>query len=241
VLALQQKTNQKLRDLEIANEESRSLLLRALLEKDNLSPELLQIKKEETLRQIREQIQGVIITPSEAQPKVLEVTSSEIAETVLKSQAALDMVKKVSIQQFRSNPEPFAVHMYRVAIESGPTSVEPSGSQSEVSQSAATLVPSPYKGKSKLKVYDKSSSDLSTSTTSTRKTSWGNRLASLMSPSASSLLAIGDKVRQPVPDLASLSCAVLLKSIFISVNFVSFISPHQITPVLVSWPAIGRH
>jgi protein HOOK3 len=203
MLALQQKTNQKLRDLEIANEESRSLLLRALLEKENLSPELLKIKREETLRQIREQIQNVIATPSEAQPQVLDNTSSEIAETVLNSQAALDMVKKVSIQQFHSDHGPSSVRRHGPPLKSASTSTEPSEPQLEVSESAATLVSPPYKGKHKAKAHDKSMSEISASTTSTRKTTWGNRLASLMSPSASSLLATAHKTGHPVLGLAS--------------------------------------
>jgi protein HOOK3 len=202
MLALQQKTNQKLRDLEIQNEESRSLLLRSLLEKDNLSPELLKIKREETLRQIREQIQGVIATPVEAQPKVLEVASSDIAETVLQSQAALDMVKKVSNQQFLPDDGFSSVRRRGHAKMFGSSSAE---SQLRVSESAATLVSSPYKGKGKAKAHDKSSSsEVYAPNTGTGKTTWDNKLASLISPSKSSLLATD--VRQPVSPLASFLC-----------------------------------
>jgi protein HOOK3 len=208
MLALQQRTNQKLRDLEIQNEESRSLLLRSLLEKDNLSLELLQIMREETLRQIREQIQGVIATPLKAQPKVLEVTSSDIAETVVKSHAALDKVKKVSNQQFHLDDGPSSAHKHCHANTRGSSTAE---SQLEVSGSAATLVSSPYKGKGKAKAHGKS--EVSASTAGTRKTSWGSKLASLISPSKSLLLATDDG--QPTLPLASLSCAWLLKSILI--------------------------
>ncbi|KAF2129133.1 hypothetical protein P153DRAFT_367405 [Dothidotthia symphoricarpi CBS 119687] len=94
MLGLQQKTNEKLRELELANEEKTSLLRAALLDRENLSPELLELKRAETLRQIREQIESVVKAPAEVQPKVLETTSSEIAEVVLSSEAALDKAKK---------------------------------------------------------------------------------------------------------------------------------------------------
>ncbi|KAF2878429.1 hypothetical protein BDV95DRAFT_624881 [Massariosphaeria phaeospora] len=96
LLTLQQNTNERLRDLEISNDEKSSLLRAALLDRNNLNPNLLELKKVETLRLIREQIEGVIKAPSEAQPTVLDTTSSEIADTVLASQAALDIAKKVS-------------------------------------------------------------------------------------------------------------------------------------------------
>jgi len=108
LLALQQKTNQKLRDLEISRDEARSLLRASLLSRgDVLSPELLQVQKEETLRQIREQIRGVIKAPEETQPNVLETTSGDITQQVLSSQAALEGVRRVSAQQF---PSDFSEH-----------------------------------------------------------------------------------------------------------------------------------
>jgi protein HOOK3 len=201
MLALQQRTNQKLRDLEIQNDESRSLLLRSLLEKDNLSPELLKIKREETLRQIREQIQGVVATPVEAQPKVLEVTSSDIAETVLQSQAALEMVKKVSNQQLLLDDGSSSVGRHGYAKRFGSSSAE---SQLRASESAATLVSSPYKSKGKGKAHDKSSFEVYTPRPSTGRTTWGNKLASLISPSKKSLLAAD--MRQPDLPLASCLC-----------------------------------
>jgi len=158
--------------------------------------------REETLRQIREQIQGVIATPSEAQPKVLEATSSDIAETVLKSQAALDMVKKVSNQQFHSDPGPSSARRRGPVMTSGSSTA---GLPLEVSESAATLVSTPYKGKGKAKAHDKSKSEVSASTISTGKTSWGHKLANLISPSKSSLLATDD--RRSILPLASLSYA----------------------------------
>jgi protein HOOK3 len=225
MLALQQRTNQKLRDLEIQNDESRSLLLRSLLEKDNLSPELLKIKREETLRQIREQIQGVVATPVEAQPKVLEVTSSDIAETVLQSQAALEMVKKVSNQQLllddgsssvgRHGSSSVGRHGSSSVGRHGSSSVGRHGyakrfgsssaeSQLRASESAATLVSSPYKSKGKGKAHDKSSFEVYTPRPSTGRTTWGNKLASLISPSKKSLLAAD--MRQPDLPLASCLC-----------------------------------
>lgn len=99
LLALQQKTNDRLRDLELSNEEKASLLRAALLDRENLSPALLELKRAETLQRIREQIERVTKAPSENQSKVLDVTASEIAETVLQSEAALDNAKKVSLTQ----------------------------------------------------------------------------------------------------------------------------------------------
>src|SRR5688500_11703019 len=104
MLKLQQKTNQRLRDLELANEEKASLLRAALLDRENLSPELLELKRAETIQYMRERIDAVIKAPSEVQSKALDTTSSEIAETVLSSEAALDKAKKVSTNQF-SNPD----------------------------------------------------------------------------------------------------------------------------------------
>jgi protein HOOK3 len=103
MLALQQRTNQKLRDLELANEEKASLLRAALLDRELLSPELLELKRAETLQQIRDQIQSVIDASAEAQPSVLDTTSSEIAEIVLSSEAALDKAKKDLQEQTAAN------------------------------------------------------------------------------------------------------------------------------------------
>lgn len=103
LLALQQKTNQKLRDLELANEEKSSLLRAALLDRDNLSPELLALKRAETIQQMREMIDLVVKAPAEVQPKVLDTTSTEIAETVLSSEAALDKAKKDLQEQVDAN------------------------------------------------------------------------------------------------------------------------------------------
>lgn len=94
MLGLQQRTNQKLRDLELANEEKASLLRAALLDRENLSPELLELKRAETLQRIRNQIEFIIDAPVETQPDVLERTSVEIAQTILSSEAALDKAKK---------------------------------------------------------------------------------------------------------------------------------------------------
>jgi len=93
MLAFQAKTNQRLRELEIINDEKSSLLRAALLDRDHLSPELLDLKRLETLRQIRERIDSVLQAPAEAQPQVLDATSTEIAETVLSAEAALEKAK----------------------------------------------------------------------------------------------------------------------------------------------------
>ncbi|UPX18396.1 uncharacterized protein EKO05_0008698 [Ascochyta rabiei] len=103
MLALQQRTNQKLRDLELANEEKASLLRAALLDREHLSPELLELRRAETLQQVRDQIQLVISAPAETQSSVLDTTSSEIAETVLSSEAALEKAKKDLQEQTAAN------------------------------------------------------------------------------------------------------------------------------------------
>jgi protein HOOK3 len=173
LLALQQKTNQKLRNLELLNEEKSSLLRAALLDRENLSPELLELKRVETLRQIREQIQSVINAPAEAQPNVLDTTSSEIAETVLSSEAALDKAKKVSIQQ-SSRPHIQSSSAFDVVV----SSMRPR-QHLDQSLSTATLIPptSPGTGNTG----KKSLSEVSISTTGTGQTSWG-RMAQLLSP-----------------------------------------------------------
>ncbi|KAH3908467.1 hypothetical protein HBH56_175410 [Parastagonospora nodorum] len=103
MLTLQQKTNERLRDLELANEEKSGLLRAALLDRGNLTPELLELKRVETLRHIRQQIEAVIEAPSEVQPKALDATSTEIAETVLSAEAALEKAKKDLQEQVTAN------------------------------------------------------------------------------------------------------------------------------------------
>ena len=174
LLALQQKTNQKLRNLELLNEERSGLLRAALLDREHLSPELLELKRVETLRQVREQIQSVINAPAEAQPHVLDTTSSEIAETVLSSEAALDKAKKVSIQQ-SSRPH---IQSPSSAFDVVASSMRPR-QHLDQSLSAATLISpaSPATGKT----VKKSLSEVSFSTTGTGQTSWG-RMVQLLSP-----------------------------------------------------------
>ena len=171
MLALQQKTNQRLRDLELANEEKASLLRAALLDRAHLSPELLELKRAETLQHIRERINSVIAAPTEVQPKVLDTTSSEIAETVLSAEAALDKVKKVSTRQISQDRAP--VSAFDAAILSMRHQLEPSFS-------ASTLI-SPASPQRNHSDKNKSFSDISTSTAGTGQTTWG-RMAQLLSP-----------------------------------------------------------
>jgi protein HOOK3 len=173
MLALQQKTNERLRDLELANEEKAGLLRAALLDRENLSPELLELKRAETLRQIREQIESVIDAPSEAQPSVLDSTSSEIAETVLSSEAALEKAKKVSTTQFSQDKSPSC------AFEAVVSSMR-AAKRFDHSFSAATLVMpgSPSRGHAEK---NESLSEMSTSTAGTGQTTWG-RMAQILSP-----------------------------------------------------------
>lgn len=172
MLAVQQGTNQRLRDLEIANEEKSSLLRAALLDRDNLSPELLELKRAETLRHIRERIDSVIQAPTEIQSQVLDATSNEIAETVLSSEAALDKAKKVSIKQ--------------ISLEKSPPSAFDSAVSTmrrhrlDPSFSASTLIASASPVKSHAEKH-KSASNLSTSTSGTEQTSW-RRVAQLIPP-----------------------------------------------------------
>jgi protein HOOK3 len=171
MLALQQKTNERLRDLELANEEKAGLLRAALLDRENLSPELLELKRAETIRQIRQQIEDVIGAPPEVQPTALETTSSEIAETVLSSEAALEKAKKVSntqISHTKSASSAFssAVSTMRLAR------------QRDASFSATTLNSpgSPRRGHAGK---NKSLSEMSSSTAGTG--TWG-RMTQMLSP-----------------------------------------------------------
>jgi protein HOOK3 len=173
MLALQQKTNEKMRDLELANEEKSSLLRAALLDRENLSPELLELKRAETLRQIREQIQAVVNAPSEVQTLAIDTTSSEIAQTVLSAEAALEKAKKVSniqISPIKSPSSAFdaAVSTMRMAHRPDP------------SLSAATLISpnSPWRSDSGK---NKSFSEMSSSTAGTGHSTWG-RMAQMLSP-----------------------------------------------------------
>jgi hypothetical protein len=212
MLALQQQTNQKLRDLEIARDEARGLLYSSLTIRDGRSPELLQALREAMLQQIREQIQGVIKAPSDAQPNVLESTSAEIADKVASSQAALDTVKRVSAQQLPSASGPS--HPATANENAKPSSHGPSTRERLVaSESAATLVGSPGKKiADRRHVSDNPVPDVnSTASSNTRKSTWGDRIARLMSPSKSKrsespLLVAANAPSQFFFDMASLSC-----------------------------------
>lgn len=169
MLAFQQKVNERLRELELANDEKAGLLRAALLDRENLSPELLELKRAETLRQVREQIQTVIDAPSEAQPSVLDTTSTEIAETVLSSEAALDKAKKVSRTQISQHKSPSSA--FDVAVSTM------RAKRLDPSLSASTLISpaSPLQGK------NKSFSEMSTSTVGTGRSTLG-RMAQILSP-----------------------------------------------------------
>lgn len=173
MLALQQRTNEKLRDLELANEEKAGLLRAALLDRENLSPELLELKRAETLRQVREQIQAVVEAPPEIQPNALETTSAEIAETVLSSEAALEKAKKVSNRQVSHAKSPCSA--FDVAV-----STIRSAQRLDPSFSADTLISpaSPAQGHASK---NKSLSEMSASTAGTGQSSW-RRMAQLISP-----------------------------------------------------------
>jgi protein HOOK3 len=172
MLALQQKTNERLRDLELANDEKSGLLRAALLDRENLSPELLELKRAETLRQVREQIQAVVNAPSEVQPQAIDTTSSEIAQTVLLSEAALEKAKKVSKSQIpvKSPGSAFdaAISTMRTAHGLDPF------------LSAATLIPPTLS----IRIHtgeNKSLSDMSSSTAGTGQNTWG-RMVQMLSP-----------------------------------------------------------
>lgn len=172
MLAVQQKTNQRLRDLEIAHEEKASLLRAALLDRDNLSPELLELKRVETLRLIRERIDAVIQAPAEVQPKVLDTTSSEIAETVLSAEAALDKAKKVSNQQISHEKSPSS------AFDTAISAMRRHRLDPSISSSTLISPFSPERGRAGR--YN-SVSEMSTSTAGMGQTTWG-RVAQLLSP-----------------------------------------------------------
>lgn len=173
ILALQQKTNERLRDLELANEEKAGLLRAALRDRDHLSPELLELKRAETLRQIREQIQGVVGAPPEVQPNVLDTTSSEIAETVLSSEAALEKARKVSNRQMTSATSPPSA--FDTAVSSKGLAQRLDASNSAATLISSTSLPKYHTGK------NKSLSEMSTSTAGTGQTTWG-RMAQMLSP-----------------------------------------------------------
>jgi hypothetical protein len=221
LLAVQEAANKKLRDLEIAKDEARALLLRALLDRDNLSPELLQIQREETLQRIKEQIEGVIKAPSETQLNVLDVTSNEIAETVGRSRAALETVKRVSNQQLppitkptpsaRSAAAPRRLGSATLSNAAATASSSQSPLEFEGEDSFATLVTSTpqswHGGKGKAEKGERSSyasivslSEVTSSPDSIRTTprartrtgtTWADRLARLMKSPSASLTTRG--------------------------------------------------
>lgn len=221
MLALQQQTNQKLRDLEVARDEARSLLYASLTIKDGRSPELLQKLREAMLTQIREQIQQVVQAPSEAQGKVLEATSVDIADKVASSQAALDNVRRVSNQQLHSVSAPAADE--HVVLHSNGMSVC-SREGSTPKERNATLVGSLGKITMEKWQSDSSVSEVhpTAHTNNMRKSTWGDRIASLISPSKARKLrsespkgearvsAVADALEHFTyqVNMASLSCVV---------------------------------
>ncbi|KAI4926974.1 uncharacterized protein J4E92_006136 [Alternaria infectoria] len=172
LLVLQERTNDRLRELEVANAEKQGLLRAALLDRQNLPPELLELKRVETIREMRERIESVIKAPAEVQPQVLDTTSSEIAETVLSSEAALDKAKKVSNKQISHSKSPSS------AFDAAVSAMKKH--QLEPSFTAATLVSPASPNRTHL-AKDKSLSDMSTSTAGTGQTTWG-RMTQLVSP-----------------------------------------------------------
>lgn len=214
MLALQQQTNQKLRDLEVARDEARSLLYASLTARDGRSPELLQALREAMLQQIREQIEGVIRTSPDAQPKVLEATSAEIADKVASSQAALDNIRRVSAQQLPSTSKqahPAATNGKAKHFSRGLSTRE----RTMASESAATLVGSPGpKHADKRLAPDNTVPDAASTASNnnnTRKSTWGDRISRLISPSKarcsqSPRLVAASAPSQSLFDMASLSC-----------------------------------
>ena len=178
MLALQQQTNQKLRDLEIARDEARSLLYTSLTTKDGRSPELLQKLKEAMLQQIREQIHQVVKAPSEAQEKVLEETSDDIAEKVASSQAALDNVKRVSARQLL--PDSRRTTHGHTRLGSGPNSSSAFSKERSVAQDEIAI---PVKSEHEQNTVTEIVS--TTRINTTRRSIWGDKIASLISPSKS--------------------------------------------------------
>ncbi|KAF2274166.1 uncharacterized protein EI97DRAFT_381842 [Westerdykella ornata] len=118
LLSLQHKTNQKLRDLELANDEKSGLLRAALLDRDNLSPELLEIMRTELLQRVREQIERVVQATPETRAKVLEAEATEIAKTVMEAKAKLEGVKK-DLQAEKATSEALRGQLEEARKESG--------------------------------------------------------------------------------------------------------------------------
>lgn len=178
MLTLQQQTNQKLRDLEIARDEARSLLYASLTTKDGRSPELLQKLKEAMLQQIREQIHQVVKAPFEAQEKALEETSSDIADKVASSQAALDNVKRVSARQLLSDSRRAANE--NAARSPGLSSISACSKERSAAQDE---VVAPAKSADEQTATEEVLSTTRISTT--KRSTWGDKIARLISPSKS--------------------------------------------------------
>ncbi len=170
-----------MRDLELANREKASLLRAALLDRHNLPPELLELKRVETIRQMHERIDAVIKAPLEVQPKVLDTTSIEIAETVLSSEAALDQARKVSIRSMSYNKLPSSP--FDAAVSS-----KRKKHRLESSLSASTLM-SPVSPRRYYIQKNRSVSDISTSTSGSRQTAWSRAAAALLQ---------SEKTREPI-------------------------------------------
>lgn len=207
MLALQQKTNQRLRDLELANEEKSSLLRAALLDRNNLPPELLELKRVETLRHIRERINTVIKAPLEAQSSVLDTTSSEIAETILSSEAAMDKAKKVSIAHF-SYHQSSSSTLDLPVLKTRKQRLEPSlSANTPVAESSLKKTASGQ---------HRSTSGISTSTAGTGQTRWGRLVQSLTQQRKLSTVTIREHSSTLISNdgVASLSLAWLPRSIF---------------------------
>jgi protein HOOK3 len=220
LLVLQERTNDRLRELELANAEKASLLRAALLDRENLPPELLELKRAETIQQMRERIESVLKAPPETQPRVLDATSSEIAETVLSSEAALDKAKKVSYKQFSQTKSSSSAFDTAVAVMKR--------HQLEPPLTAATLI-SPASPQRSFYEKNKPLSERSTLMAGTGQTR-RDRMAPPVSPEMSRLSAMCDTeycMEQVLNDyVASLFLAQLPEYTCLADTFLLFF-PHD--------------
>ena len=112
-------------DYESKNREQAHLLRAAVLNRDNLPPALEELRRAETLRRIRTQLERVIDTKTDERPRVMDAVSTKIADEVVSTQVALEKSKKVSNAQLKARQQKSAATPAMDSIKSKHTSMSP--------------------------------------------------------------------------------------------------------------------
>ncbi|KAF2205399.1 hypothetical protein GQ43DRAFT_15293 [Delitschia confertaspora ATCC 74209] len=107
-----------LQELELQHDEKTSLLKAALLNRDNLPPGLLELRRAETLKRVRAHIERAAAAGDDEKTKVVEDATTAITEEIVESQAAVEMAKKDLLEQQTLN-ETLKEEVERAKVEDG--------------------------------------------------------------------------------------------------------------------------